>query len=33
MKNLTYSIAPDVFAAFPVYLRGVVVARGVRTGD
>lgn len=33
MKNLTYSIAPDVFAAFPGYRRGVVVARGVRNGD
>lgn len=31
--GLTYSIAPEVFAAFPGYRRGVVVARGVRNGD
>ncbi len=33
MKDLTYSIAPEVFAAFPEYRRGVVVARDVRNGD
>ncbi len=33
MKDLTYTIAPDVFAAFPEYRRGVVVARSVRNGD
>lgn len=32
MNGLTYSIAPEVFAAFPGYRRGVVVARGVRNG-
>jgi DNA/RNA-binding domain of Phe-tRNA-synthetase-like protein len=32
MKELSYSIAGDVFAAFPKYRRGVVVARGVRNG-
>ncbi len=29
-KELTYSIATEVFAAFPDYRRGVVIARGVR---
>lgn len=33
MKDLAYSIAPEVFAAFPEYRRGVVVARDVRNGD
>ncbi|MBN2346173.1 MAG: hypothetical protein JXO51_07255 [Candidatus Aminicenantes bacterium] len=33
MKDLTYSISPEVFAAFPEYRRGFVVARGVRNGD
>jgi DNA/RNA-binding domain of Phe-tRNA-synthetase-like protein len=32
MVGLTYSIAPEVFAAFPDYRRGVVLARGVRNG-
>ncbi len=31
-KDLTYSIAPEVFAAFPGYRRGVVLAHGVRNG-
>ena len=30
MKELTYSIAADVFARFPGYRRGVVIAHGVR---
>lgn len=33
MKDLNYAIAPEVFAAFPEYRRGVVVARGVGNGD
>ncbi len=33
MEDLTYAIAPEIFAAFPEYRRGVVVARGVRNGD
>jgi DNA/RNA-binding domain of Phe-tRNA-synthetase-like protein len=33
MKELTYSIAAEVFAAFPDYRRGVVVAAGVRNGS
>jgi DNA/RNA-binding domain of Phe-tRNA-synthetase-like protein len=32
MKELTYSIAADVFARFPEYRRGVVLARDVRNG-
>jgi DNA/RNA-binding domain of Phe-tRNA-synthetase-like protein len=32
MKDLTYTIAPEVFAAFPEYLRGVVLAWDVRNG-
>lgn len=32
MKELTYSIAAEVFTAFPDYRRGVVVAQGVRNG-
>ena len=30
MKTLTYSISADIFERFPGYVRGVVVARGVR---
>lgn len=33
MKDLTYSIAPEVFAAFPEYRRGVVLAFDVGNGD
>jgi DNA/RNA-binding domain of Phe-tRNA-synthetase-like protein len=33
MKDLTYSIADEVFARFPEYRRGVVVARDVCNGD
>jgi DNA/RNA-binding domain of Phe-tRNA-synthetase-like protein len=32
MKDLTYSIASEVFAAFPEYRRGVVLAYDVRNG-
>ena len=32
MKELTYSIADEVFARFPGYCRGVVVAHDVRNG-
>jgi DNA/RNA-binding domain of Phe-tRNA-synthetase-like protein len=32
MKDLTYTIAPEVFVAFPEYRRGVVLAHGVRNG-
>lgn len=32
MKELTYSIAAEVFSAFPDYCRGVVLAHGVRNG-
>ncbi len=32
MKDLSYSIAADVFARFPEYRRGVVLAYGVRNG-
>jgi DNA/RNA-binding domain of Phe-tRNA-synthetase-like protein len=32
MKELSYSIAPEVFAAFPGYRRGVVLAHGVNNG-
>ena len=31
-KELSYSISDDVFAPFPDYVRGVVVARGVTNG-
>lgn len=31
--RLRYSIAEEIFAAFPGYCRGVVVARGVRNGE
>lgn len=31
--ELNYSIADEIFAKFPEYRRGVVVARGVRNGD
>ncbi len=33
MEDLTYAMAPEIFAAFPEYRRGVVVARDVRNGD
>ncbi len=33
MKDLTYSIAPEIFVAFPEYRRGVVVVHGVGNGD
>ena len=33
MAGLMYSLAGEVFAGFPDYRRGVVVARGVRNGD
>ena len=32
MKEIAYSIADEVFTAFPDYVRGVVVARDVRNG-
>jgi DNA/RNA-binding domain of Phe-tRNA-synthetase-like protein len=32
MKELTYSIATEVFVAFPDYCRGVVIAQDVRNG-
>jgi DNA/RNA-binding domain of Phe-tRNA-synthetase-like protein len=32
MKNLTYTIAPEVFARFPEYRRGVVIAQDVKNG-
>ncbi|NCA83813.1 MAG: hypothetical protein EOM72_13935, partial [Opitutae bacterium] len=32
MKELFYSITDDVFTPFPDYVRGVVVARGVKNG-
>ncbi len=32
MKELTYTIAPEVFVAFPEYRRGVVLAHDVRNG-
>jgi DNA/RNA-binding domain of Phe-tRNA-synthetase-like protein len=32
MKDLAYTIAPEIFAAFPDYHRGVVIAHGVRNG-
>jgi len=32
MENLTYRIADEVFARFPGYCRGVVIARDVRNG-
>ena len=32
MNGLAYTIAPEVFAAFPEYQRGVVLARDVRNG-
>lgn len=33
MAGLMYSLAGEVFAGFPDYRRGVVVARGLRNGD
>ena len=33
MKELYYSIADEVFAKFPGYVRGVVIAHEVRNGD
>ncbi len=32
MKEIFYSITNDVFTPFPDYVRGVVVARGVKNG-
>jgi DNA/RNA-binding domain of Phe-tRNA-synthetase-like protein len=32
MKDLTYTIAPEIFAAFPDYCRGVVIAHDVQNG-
>ena len=32
MKELTYTIAAEVFARFPEYRRGVVIAHGVCNG-
>jgi DNA/RNA-binding domain of Phe-tRNA-synthetase-like protein len=33
MKDLTYTIAPELFVAFPEYRRGVVLVYDVRNGD
>jgi DNA/RNA-binding domain of Phe-tRNA-synthetase-like protein len=33
LSEITYRIADEIFAAFPEYQRGVVVARGVRNGE
>jgi DNA/RNA-binding domain of Phe-tRNA-synthetase-like protein len=32
MKDFSYSIAPEIFAKFPGYVRGVVIAHGVSNG-
>ncbi len=32
MSGLHYEIAPEIFARFPGYVRGVVVAHGVKNG-
>jgi DNA/RNA-binding domain of Phe-tRNA-synthetase-like protein len=33
MKDLTYFVADEVFARFPEYVRGVVIAYGVKNGE
>jgi DNA/RNA-binding domain of Phe-tRNA-synthetase-like protein len=33
MSEIHYSVAPEIFARFPGYVRGVVLAYGVRNGD
>ena len=32
MEYFDYSISPEIFARFPGYVRGVVVAHGVKNG-